>query len=81
MYTSNWRIKTFIIWLRAQKTRGKLLATLQGHAGPVYSAQFSPDGKRTVTASQDHTARLWETESGKLLATLQGHEDYVHSAV
>jgi hypothetical protein len=56
------------------------IATLEGHEGPVHSAQFSPDGKRIVTASDDKTARLWDTESGKLLATLQGHESYVNSA-
>ena len=55
-------------------------ATLQGHEGAVTSAQFSPDGTRLVTASDDKTARLWETESGKLLATLQGHEGAVYSA-
>jgi hypothetical protein len=38
---------------------GKLLATLQGHEGTVMSAQFSPDGQRMVTASQDETARVW----------------------
>jgi hypothetical protein len=56
------------------------MATLLGHEDWVNSAQFSPDGKRIVTASSDKTARLWETESGKLLATLQGHEDWVNGA-
>jgi hypothetical protein len=56
------------------------MATLQGHEDWVSSAQFSPDGKRIVTASWDKTARLWETESGKLLATLQGHEGWVYNA-
>jgi WD40 repeat protein len=37
----------------------------------VHSAQFSPDGKRIVTASDDKTARLRDTENSKLLATLQ----------
>ena len=41
----------------------------------VYSAVFSPDGRRVLTASADNTARLWESESGKLLATFQGHTD------
>ena len=56
------------------------LATLQGHTAWVYSAQFSPDGQRIVTASLDNTARIWETQTGKLLATLQGHTDRVETA-
>jgi hypothetical protein len=39
---------------------GKEAAVLKGHAGPVRSAAFSPDGQRVVTASSDHTARLWD---------------------
>jgi len=57
------------------------LATLQGHSDSVGSAVFSPDGQRILTASADHTARLWNASSGQLLATLQGHSDYVGSAV
>jgi hypothetical protein len=33
--------------------------TLRGHGDAVYSAAFSPDGMRTVTASEDNTAKLW----------------------
>jgi hypothetical protein len=36
-------------------------AVLHGHTGSVYSAAFSPDGARIVTASHDNTARLWTT--------------------
>jgi serine/threonine protein kinase len=35
-------------------------AILAGHNGYVYSAQFSPDGTRIVTASADKTARVWD---------------------
>jgi WD40 repeat protein len=69
--------KTARLW---DTDTGKLLTTLQGHEGPVYSAQFTPDEKRILTASDDRTARLWDTDSGKLLATLQGHDGPVYSA-
>ena len=41
---------------------------------------FSPDGRRVVSASQDMTARIWNSETGKELAKLQ-HLGEVHSAV
>ena len=59
---------------------GKSLATLAGHEGDVSSAQFSPDGARIVTASDDKTARVWDAATGKSLATLAGHESDVWSA-
>jgi WD40 repeat protein len=40
---------------------------------------FSPDGSRILTASDDHTARLWDV--GKWLATLEGHTGSVRRAV
>ena len=45
------------------------------------TAVFSPDGTQVVTASQDRTARIWETASGRLLQTLKGHTDNVWGAV
>ena len=32
------------------------------HNNSVYSASFSPDGKRVVTASKDMTARVWQAD-------------------
>ena len=40
----------------------------------MLSAAFSPDGRYVVTASEDSTARLWETETGKPIALLEGHK-------
>jgi eukaryotic-like serine/threonine-protein kinase len=35
------------------------------HDGPVYLAQFSPDGRRVVTASGDGTAQVWDANTGQ----------------
>jgi roadblock/LC7 domain-containing protein len=50
------------------------------HEGMVFSAQFSPDGQRVVTASEDKTARLWDGASGKPVGELIKHEGMVFSA-
>ena len=47
---------------------------------PVYSAAFSTDATRVVTASVDKTARVWDAASGKLIVSLEGHECPVYSA-
>ncbi len=39
--------------------------------GYVIAAAFSPDGQLIVTASYDHTARVWSAADGHLLATLR----------
>ncbi len=51
-----------------------------GHTAHLYSAAFSPDGKQVVTASFDHTAKIWDAASGKLLADLVGHREAVEYA-
>ena len=56
------------------------LLTLKGHSAPVYSAAFSPDGSRVVTASGDKTAKVWDANSGAQLLTLKGHTEGLASA-
>ena len=39
---------------------GVQLAVLSGHGDGVWSAAWSPDGRRIVTTSADQTARIWD---------------------
>jgi WD40 repeat protein len=48
--------------------------------GGVRSAQFSPDGKRIVTASSDGTAQVWDAQSGQALTEPLKHGASVDSA-
>ena len=48
------------VWSAA---RGPALA-LRGHRDAVLDIAFSADGRRIVTASRDHTARVWDAETG-----------------
>jgi WD40 repeat protein len=56
-----------------------LIRTLTGHAFPVNAVAVTPDGKRAVSASGDHTLKVWKLGSGCELHTLTGHEDSVNA--
>jgi WD40 repeat protein len=58
---------------------GEEVGTLRGHKNDIWSAAFSPDGTRIVTASWDHTAGVWDAATGRQVAVLQ-HEENVNSA-
>jgi WD40 repeat protein len=59
---------------------GKLLHRLSGHRSLVTDAEFSPDSRLLVTASDDHDSRTWDVTSGRLLHVLRGHFFPVRSA-
>jgi WD40 repeat protein len=56
------------------------ITELRGHNQVVHSAAFSLDGRLIVTASSDHTARLWNGVNGAPIAILNGHTDTVWNA-
>ena len=53
---------------------------LKGHAEPVLSVTFSPDGSEIASGSNDSTIRLWRTSDGKFLRSFTG-QSYSVSAV
>ena len=58
-------------WIRSLRPPRLHLGTAQrailyGHAGPVTSVAFSPDGTRVASGSSDGTVSIWETRTGKL---------------
>lgn len=46
----------------------------------VFSASFSPDGTRVITAHSDQLARLWDWRSAKIVSQSGGHADLVLDA-
>lgn len=54
---------------------------LAGHTDWLLSAEFNHDGTRAVTASEDHTAIVWDVSNGTRVLTLPNHKGIVGSAV
>jgi serine/threonine protein kinase len=56
------------------------LAQLYSHEGSVNRAEFSPDGKSVLSASDDHTARIWDVISGEARTPPLQHTGAVYHA-
>src|SRR5207237_4889425 len=52
---------------------------LRGHEGDITSLRLSPDGAHAVTASADHTVRIWDLDGGES-EVLRGMSDVVSGA-
>ena len=47
-----------------KRKKWSLAEAVLRHSNFVYSAVFSPDGRHIVSASYDHTAKIWNTATG-----------------
>ncbi len=66
-------------WYYWQRQMDQELKSLRGHTGPILALAYSPDGRQIVTASADHTAKVWDAASATNLLTLIGHTAPVRS--
>ncbi|WP_169978550.1 protein kinase domain-containing protein [Tautonia rosea] len=51
---------------------GRLVADVPGHSAKVRTVGFSPDGRLLISASDDGTARVWDTSTWACRLVLEG---------
>ena len=54
------------------------IAMLEGHTDDVWSAAFSPMGRRLASGAADRTVRIWEPPDARERLVLHGHGGTVH---
>jgi WD40 repeat protein/serine/threonine protein kinase len=72
--------KTHRVRLAAILHKCPRLVQLLFHDKPLTWAEFSPDGRRIVTASRDWTARIWDATTGEHVAPALRHGEVVRQA-
>ncbi|NEN95538.1 MAG: WD40 repeat domain-containing protein [Moorea sp. SIO3I7] len=58
---------------------GPLLSTLSGHGDSVNAVAVTPDGTMVISASSDHTVKVWDLNTGAEVLTLTGHTSPVNA--
>ena len=61
--------------IRDASTTENIIATLEGHTNRVYDVAFSPDGSILVSASRNHTIKLWDVATKREIATFRGGDE------
>ncbi|MBD2771613.1 serine/threonine-protein kinase [Iningainema tapete] len=54
----------------------RLVSTLNGHSGSVFSVAISPDGKTLASCSHDNTIKLWNLTTEQKICTLKGQKGH-----
>jgi len=56
---------------------GKIVAKLGGHTNLIRAAEFSPDGRKLVTGSLDHSIRVWNGMDGESINVIKVHRGWI----
>ena len=67
-YGSDWGVQ-LLDWEAEQE--GLFLESAEG-VGPVYTLDFSADGKKIIAGSRDQSVQVWRLEDGKRTRTFEG---------
>ncbi len=62
-----------------QEVGEKEIRTFVGHTKSLKAVAFLPNGKEALSASADHTLKLWNIRSGRAIRTFKGHDGIVSS--
>lgn len=71
----NKRDYTLQIW---NTTSGSHVLTYRGHSREINAVQWSPDGKRIASGSEDKTVQIIDVITGKQVLKYQGHTSFVY---
>ncbi|QRV95854.1 Tyrosine kinase family catalytic domain protein [Ceratobasidium sp. AG-Ba] len=72
--------KSYLVIETYATATGVKLFECTGHTGFISSVVFSPDGSKIISASSDHTVRIWNAMTGEAIGNyLEGHTSYVQS--
>jgi WD40 repeat protein len=64
--------------IRTSRVSEALVRTLEGHTIWVRGVAVTPDGRYAVSASADHTLKVWDLSTGNEIRTLHGHTEAVN---
>jgi WD40 repeat protein/serine/threonine protein kinase len=66
-------------WYYRFRTLNTHTRSLGGHAGDGVRVEWSPDGRRLVSAGYDGRIKLWDVSSGRELDGFAGHNARIHT--
>ena len=56
---------------------GEQRQVIEGHKQRITCLNYTPDGMRLVTGSDDHTLRVWDADSGEELLLIDGAPSWI----